>query len=48
MAKPVTFGRKARSVKNTGSTSFNFGANVKPRKPRAGGKPKKGGKGGGS
>jgi hypothetical protein len=48
MAKPVTFGRKARSAKNTGSTSFNFGANVKPQKWKAGSKARKGGKGGGS
>ncbi len=47
MAKPVTFGRKARSARNA-DVSFNFGANVKPRKPKAGGKARKGGKGGGS
>ena len=37
MAKPVRF---------RGDTSFNFGANVKPRKPKTGSKPKKGSKGG--
>lgn len=45
MAKPTTFGRRPRP-KATGGTSFNFGANAKPRKPR--GNARKGGKGGGS
>jgi hypothetical protein len=48
MAKPTTFGRKATPVKFGRDTDFNFGANVKPRRRRGGGKGKKGGKGGGS
>jgi hypothetical protein len=48
MAKPTTFNPKGGSVKFGRDTDFNFGANVKPRKPKAGGKAKKGGKGGGS
>lgn len=48
MAKPTTFNRKPQTAKTTGSTSFNFGANVKPKKPKSAGKARKSGKGGGS
>lgn len=40
VAKPVKFGTGDKGRKSAGSTSFNFGANKKPRR--------RGGKGGGS
>lgn len=49
MAKPVTFSRPAKTAKS-GGTSFNFGANTKPRKSKGGTGRRSGGggKGGGS
>jgi hypothetical protein len=48
MAKPTTFGRKSAALKFSRDVGFDFGANLKPRRRKAGGKARKAAKGGGS